>query len=165
MKRLRKGGPRVMVPCACECGEKIGKWDDHGRERRYVLGHQTRTKSPLQIAAASRNMQQNRGESWNLGKSYTLASKRVYANQGSWMNAVKRTYGDACMACGWAAAPCDCHHILPRSEGGPNSVENAVVLCPNCHRLAHHGHFSAEALRAIREQSPVLASAVGREVG
>jgi hypothetical protein len=31
------------------------------------------------------------------------------------------------------------HHILPLSENGKDTVENAIALCPNCHRNAHHG--------------------------
>ncbi len=31
------------------------------------------------------------------------------------------------------------HHILPLSDGGDDTVENAIGLCPNCHRHAHYG--------------------------
>lgn len=31
------------------------------------------------------------------------------------------------------------HHKIPLSEGGEDTVENAVALCPNCHREAHYG--------------------------
>lgn len=31
------------------------------------------------------------------------------------------------------------HHIEWLSKGGENSVENAIALCPNCHRQAHYG--------------------------
>lgn len=31
------------------------------------------------------------------------------------------------------------HHILPLSEGGDDTISNAVALCPNCHRFFHHG--------------------------
>lgn len=31
------------------------------------------------------------------------------------------------------------HHIIPLAEGGDDSVENAIGLCPNCHRHAHYG--------------------------
>jgi 5-methylcytosine-specific restriction protein A len=31
------------------------------------------------------------------------------------------------------------HHIKPLAEGGAHIVENAVALCPNCHRRCHHG--------------------------
>lgn len=31
------------------------------------------------------------------------------------------------------------HHIIPLAEGGDDTVENAIGLCPNCHRQAHYG--------------------------
>ena len=31
------------------------------------------------------------------------------------------------------------HHRTPLSQGGEDTVENAIALCPNCHRKAHHG--------------------------
>lgn len=31
------------------------------------------------------------------------------------------------------------HHIEWLSKGGDDSVENAIALCPNCHRQAHYG--------------------------
>jgi hypothetical protein len=49
------------------------------------------------------------------------------------------------------------HHVHPLGEGGPDTVDNVVALCPNCHRRAH---FSKEtsAIRAkladLVRQSP-----------
>lgn len=39
------------------------------------------------------------------------------------------------------------HHVQPLAEGGPDTVDNVVAMCPNCHRRAH---FSKEtsAIRA-----------------
>ena len=31
------------------------------------------------------------------------------------------------------------HHVLPLSEGGEDTVSNALALCPNCHREKHFG--------------------------
>lgn len=31
------------------------------------------------------------------------------------------------------------HHIVPLADGGEDTVENAVAICPNCHRRAHFG--------------------------
>lgn len=31
------------------------------------------------------------------------------------------------------------HHRTHLSEGGDDTVENAIALCPNCHRQEHHG--------------------------
>lgn len=32
------------------------------------------------------------------------------------------------------------HHVKPLAEGGPDTITNAVALCPNCHRACHHSH-------------------------
>ncbi|TKF73627.1 HNH endonuclease [Vibrio sp. F13] len=31
------------------------------------------------------------------------------------------------------------HHIIPLSQGGLDSLENVISLCPNCHREIHFG--------------------------
>jgi len=31
------------------------------------------------------------------------------------------------------------HHRIPLTKRGEDTVENAIALCPNCHRKAHHG--------------------------
>ena len=31
------------------------------------------------------------------------------------------------------------HHILYRSDCGPDTVENGIALCPTCHHRAHNG--------------------------
>jgi hypothetical protein len=38
------------------------------------------------------------------------------------------------------------HHILPLSDDGADTVDNAVALCPNCHRECHYGQ-NTEALK------------------
>ena len=34
------------------------------------------------------------------------------------------------------------HHIVPLSEDGDDTIENAAALCPNCHRECHFGAAS-----------------------
>jgi 5-methylcytosine-specific restriction endonuclease McrA len=52
-----------------------------------------------------------------------------------------------CESCG-KAAPFSCdkgipflevHHLHQLAHGGPDTVENAVAVCPNCHRELHFG--------------------------
>lgn len=31
------------------------------------------------------------------------------------------------------------HHLWPLADHGPDTIENTVALCPNCHRELHHG--------------------------
>lgn len=33
------------------------------------------------------------------------------------------------------------HHVVPLSDGGEDTVENSIALCPNCHREVHYGKF------------------------
>lgn len=42
----------------------------------------------------------------------------------------------------------DLHHLDFVSEGGENTAENLIALCPNCHSLHHKGHIPIESLRA-----------------
>lgn len=36
------------------------------------------------------------------------------------------------------------HHLRPLSEGGPDTTNNAVAICPNCHRELHSGSDKEE---------------------
>ena len=42
----------------------------------------------------------------------------------------------------------DIHHLEYVSEGGGDSPDNLLALCPNCHSLHHRGHIPIESLRA-----------------
>lgn len=36
------------------------------------------------------------------------------------------------------------HHVRPLAEGGPDTTDNAVACCPNCHRRLHRGRDRSE---------------------
>lgn len=44
---------------------------------------------------------------------------------------------------GYRCALCDCtrylqvHHVIPRGQGGTNSMHNLICLCATCHAQAH----------------------------
>ena len=46
------------------------------------------------------------------------------------------------------------HHVKPLADGGADVVENAVAICPNCHRAAHYskdaGSISARLMDYVR---------------
>jgi len=55
--------------------------------------------------------------------------------------------GHACIICGWLIpgadfGGCIAHHIISVNDGGSSTIDNAAVLCPNCHAKAHHGIIS-----------------------
>lgn len=75
---------------------------------------------------------------WNEGKSYAISGgAHCYKTRHAWAKAVIRHYGNQCERCGWNEARCDAHHRQLKSKGGSHTVENGIVLCPNCHRVEH----------------------------
>ena len=53
------------------------------------------------------------------------------------MKTLVARYG-GCGGCGEHYAMCQGHHIRPRSEGGPNDIDNLMLLCWGCHQKVHH---------------------------
>ena len=46
--------------------------------------------------------------------------------------------GAACYVCGFDfAAVLNLHHFNPLGNGGNDTADNWVMLCPNCHAVAH----------------------------
>ena len=48
----------------------------------------------------------------------------------------------------------DLHHIVPISEGGPNTEDNLMVICPTCHAKIHRFRRShtLDQLRMYKER-------------
>lgn len=42
------------------------------------------------------------------------------------------------------------HHVIPLSCGGPDTIDNLIILCPNCHAIAH---FVAPRTNSTRQYS------------
>lgn len=47
----------------------------------------------------------------------------------------------------WTDAPP--HHVVPRSQGGSDSIENLITCCTECHMAIHHGSM-VKLVRRIR---------------
>lgn len=60
---------------------------------------------------------------------------------------MKRRADGKCEACGGPAPFTSktgepylhAHHIHELSEGGKDTIESVIALCPNCHYRVHHG--------------------------
>lgn len=61
-------------------------------------------------------------------------------DRNAWTYICKMYYGETCVLCGWNKGNCDVHHRIPVFKGGKNTINNGIVLCPNCHRLQHIRH-------------------------
>lgn len=45
----------------------------------------------------------------------------------------------------------DCHHLVFRSQGGGNSINNLVALCRECHNRAHSDKVFNNRLKELRD--------------
>jgi hypothetical protein len=127
----RNNEGRAMWRCRCDCGgEKVVQSNN--------LLRPTGTKS-CGCLRREVNAAKVRAEgAWNDGKSYSIAGgEHCYLTRHSWAKAAIRHYGNKCERCGWAEARCDVHHRTHKAKGGRHTIANAVVLCPNCHRIEH----------------------------
>ena len=125
--------------CNCDCGATVERTSASLKKSKGVssCGCYLKEVSKERLASST---------PWNKGKTYaTKKDSQEYANKKAWAEAVLRIKGNKCERCGWAEARCDVHHITPRAEGGKNFVSNGVVLCPNCHRVAHEQSGGGEA--------------------
>ena len=78
----------------------------------------------------------------------TLSNTCLYVRNPYVAERARRLAAGTCQDCGHDAPfmnrltkqpYLEVHHILPLSEGGDDSIDNVVALCPNCHRKRHYG--------------------------
>ncbi len=122
---------RAMWSCRCDCGASVVVQSNN-------LTRDAGTKSCGCLRADAQRARLARDGAWNDGKSYAIGGgARCYKTRHAWAKAAIRHYGNKCMRCGWSAARCDVHHKHPKAAGGLHTLANALVICPNCHRVEH----------------------------
>jgi len=132
IKVVKKSSNNSLVwLCRCDCGTMVERTSAGLRKSKGVCSCGCYLKESSKEHLASRTP-------WNKGMTYALKKDSdEYTTRKAWSEAVRRIKGDKCERCGWAEARCDVHHIISRVDGGKNLISNGVVLCPNCHRIAH----------------------------
>ena len=60
------------------------------------------------------------------------------AIKGDRLNRLIKMHGDVCIACG-ADRDIEWHHVFPLHLGGPDTDENIVPVCRDCHLCIHSG--------------------------
>ncbi len=66
-------------------------------------------------------------------------------------NAVMDRDGRACYICG-REHNLHVHHIIPRHDGGPHTMDNLVTLCSGCHRSVESGNIET-AIRSCMQRA------------
>lgn len=133
----RSADGHVLWRCLCECGKT-----------KNIASNSLTRAAPVQscgcMNATTAQRRRNPNGAWNEGKSYVISNgEHCYKTRHGWAKAAIRHYGNRCERCGWDKARCDVHHRHPKSSGGAHTLKNAIVLCPNCHRVEHEARHVA----------------------
>ena len=78
----------------------------------------------------------------------TPSSGFAYRTNRSLSAALKQLYEGRCQFCGATfekndGTPyCETHHVRALSNGGHDTADNMLALCPTCHRKMHHARVS-----------------------
>lgn len=121
----------VMWLCKCECGIQ-----------KEIASNSLTRKSPVKSCGCMNKtvaqLKVRKDGAWNEGKSYSINSgEHCYKTRHAWAKAAIKKFGNKCQKCGWDKARCDVHHKFEKAKGGLNTLDNAEILCPNCHREHH----------------------------
>lgn len=129
---IGKAKSRSLIwECVCDCGNVVSRTSASLNKAKGVCS------CGCYLKEVSKERLRHE-KPWNKGRKYrTKSDCAIYSSKKAWSDAARAKYGNKCMRCGWDKATCDVHHIRPKCEGGKNTMENAEVLCPNCHRMHH----------------------------
>ncbi len=85
-----------------------------------------------------------------VGEDVIVDVSRQIKNNGKWEK-IFRTYEAKCQVCGMEDIV-EVHHIIPKRNGGSDSAENLLILCPNHHTMLHYGMIK---INQIKDKSLV----------
>lgn len=120
-----------------------------GKVAQHIEGDPAATLAE-QIAASLRDGDEARRRRLDVAPVYpeaVLVATRVFRRNADVIAEVLVQAAGVCQGCGREApfrrldgTPyLEVHHLTPLAQGGPDTVANAIALCPNCHRERHYG--------------------------
>lgn len=133
------------IECACGCKTLIDKYDDHGRLKKFVNGHQQiGAIRPDMVEIMKKNQRTFKGEkhwNWKGGVTEYNHSLRHTKEYNEWRFSVYKRDHYTCQHCD---SKCDskmivAHHIKFFNDYPElrYDVDNGITLCRSCHKKLH----------------------------
>lgn len=132
-----------MFPIQTENKITVKKNDLEDSEKKALKKAESLTEEELKSKATEHSTS---------SPSYRSVESKTYIRDPFVSEYAKNRAKGICQLCGKPAPFNDkngkpyleCHHIVWLSEGGADSIENTVALCPNCHRKMHILNLSTD---------------------
>jgi hypothetical protein len=131
----RKGGElpnNELIFCLCGCGEKIWKFDGHGRIQKYTNGHNNKnTKHSLEWNEKIKNTLGIK-KGWITPINMKIRNSKKYS---LWRKIVFQRDNYICQICGKKGGILNADHIKPFAlfKEERFNIENGRTLCKSCH--------------------------------
>ncbi len=133
------GVPRKvwMFPLKLNTGSQAIPEDSFNK----YIKEKEKTAEKLSLSELQKRAEQNESDKVSSRK----VTSNVFVRDAFVAEYAKRRANGICQLCGQKAPfynkegkpYLECHHIEWISEGGSDTIENTVALCPNCHRKMH----------------------------
>ena len=159
----------VTVVCA-KCGKEVRRWPAFAKAINYCskscansANYNSPHKPPYQRKRESRPTIERQCEHCGTAfyvfpyrkhsarfcsRACAYASRQVDDSYTNFRARALNAFPHKCMICGFDLHV-HAHHITPRSAGGGNGIDNAIVLCPNHHVMADRGLIPREQLSSL----------------
>lgn len=133
------------VLCNCGCGQYIPEYDDHGRLRKFINGHQRIGIPRPDMVEIMKNNQRtfsgNKHWNWKNGITPELHKLRQSDEYRNWRNEVYKRDHYTCQHCkSKCTAKMIVAHHIKFFKDYPElryEVSNGITLCRSCHKKLH----------------------------
>ena len=93
----------------------------------------------------------------NVSESQLKLIKEHNARSLKYKNKILYLYDRKCAICKWSLGGVgnkpsnglEIHHVRPVTQGGEDNIENLILLCPNCHKMAHTAYYNEKFLKGF----------------
>ena len=131
--KARKGKERAILKALAR----------EAKERQIKEDKEKRKSDKIQLKETLKEKQKTEKEQKRLSK--LQLKEQVRTDQPCWI-------------CGWHNARCDKHRITPGELNGKYHHNNILIVCPNCHRIAHENKtsFKQRIIDALASEYPII---------
>lgn len=116
----------------------ISKFNSHIREVEYIRSILPISELVLETGTFDPSLLNHKDEAFNRHWGYQKGPNYGFKNS---QEACFNRDGYKCQCCKTKKGTLNAHHIIYRSNGGADTLDNLITLCEDCHKKLHRGEL------------------------